>query len=209
MNQKSIFSKLFVAALLGILATACNQLSPVTIKTHLPGLGDLPFGQLKPAIQTYTNSSYNFSFDYPEDFTFVTPTYGNLKEEIVQVQMGNKSYPKTNFDDAAVSVSTSFAKSQADCLKLPSTASAKDSFSNPQTINGVTFYSVKGSDAGAGNLYQSHIYRTYKNSNCLELNQTVHTSNINNYPAGTVTEVDQTQIQKELDQILQSFQFIN
>jgi hypothetical protein len=191
--KRTVLKILFASGIV-VFAAACNQQPPAV--------------QTSPQVpQRYTNSSYDFSFTYGNDVTFVTPTYGNLSNQVVQVNIGNEAYPKTNFDDAAFTVSEAYAKTQADCLALPSTAVDKNPFTTTQSINGVTFYTSKGSDAGAGNLYASTIYRTYHDTDCIELTETIHTSQIGNYPAGTVTAIDVAPIQAELDTILNSFTF--
>ena len=162
-----------------------------------------------PTTQTYSNATYGFSFTYPVGLNFVTPTYANLQDKVVQVQIPQNQYPNTNFGDAAFAVSASSAKDLADCLKKSQTPENGDGFKTKTTINGVDFYMTSSSGAGAGNLYESKVYRTVKSTGgaCIELDETIHTSNIGNFPAGTVTEVDKADVQSKLDSILNSFQF--
>lgn len=197
-------SKVLLFGGIALFAAACNAKAPVS-----PAVPITPPSSMDMTSQTYTNSSYNFSFTYGDDFSFVTPTYGNLANQVVQVQLGNSAYPKTNFSDADFTVSQDFAKTQAACLQLSSTAVSKDPFTTTDVINGVTFYTAKGGDAAAGNDYASNIYRTFRGTDCIELTETIHTGNIDNYPTGTVTAIDTTPIQAKLDQILNSFKFTN
>jgi hypothetical protein len=211
--MKYIIQNVVLAGSMMLFAVGCNQQPPAVLTTpqipqNASSGASSSSGSLSAATtQTYTNSTYNFSFVYGNDFTFVTPAYGSLLNQIVQVQMGNSDYPKTNFNDADFTVSQDYAKTQAACLALTGNANANGGFANQQTINGVTFYAKKGSDAAAGNEYASTLYRTYHGTDCIELTETIHTGNIDNYPAGTVTEVDTTPIQSELDHILNSFKF--
>ncbi len=155
--------------------------------------------------QTYKNSQYGFEFNYPNDFSFTDPTYANLKDKIVQVQIGKEGYPKTNFGDAAFSVSAEYAKDLTSCLKIEAPENG-DGFKSTKIINGKTFYVTSSTGAGAGNLYESKVYRTYNGTNlCIELNETVHTSNIGNYDPGTVTEIDKGPIWQRLEGISDSF----
>ena len=68
---------------------------------------------------------------------------------------------------------------------------------------------TNSSGAGAGNFYESKVYRTIKNTGgiCIEISETIHTSNIGNYTPGTVTQVKQSDVQATLDPIVQSFKF--
>jgi len=189
--------------LLALTAAACNQSSNSNQSNN-----NTPPPSSTPNTQTYTNSTYGFEFTYPTNLQFVTPTYSNLQDKIVQVQIPQSQYPGTNFGDAAVAVSAQNAKDLAACLKLTPPENG-DGFKTKVTINGVDFYMTKSTGAAAGNLYESNIYRTVKSTNgaCIEISETVHTSNIGNYPAGTVTEVNKSEIQSKLDSILQSFKF--
>src|SRR6185369_8624220 len=146
---------------------------------------------VQPTTQTYTNATYGLQFQYPLYMNFVTPTYANLTDKVVQAQIPQTQYPGTNFGDAAFAVSASAAKNLADCLKQ-SPPENGDGFKTKVSINGTDFYMTKSSGVGAGNLYESKIYRTVKSTGgaCIELNETIHTSQIANYPAGTVTAVD-------------------
>jgi hypothetical protein len=63
------------------------------------------------------------------------------------------------------------------------------------------------SDAGAGNFYESHLYRTLQDNECFEFEQLIHTTNVQNYPEGTVTEVDKAPVWQSLDAIVNSVTF--
>lgn len=156
----------------------------------------------------YKNVQYNFQFNYPQEFNFTTPNYANLADKIVQLELPQSAYPKTNFGDANFYASAVYAKSSEECLKL-NLPEGSTGFSDTDkvTINKVGFYETSGNGAGAGNFYESKIYRTYHNDFCFEIGETIHTSNIENYTPGTVTEVDKNPIWQKLDGILQSFAF--
>ena len=156
-------------------------------------------------LQTYKNTTYNFIFNYPDSVSFVTPTYSNLEEKILQLQIPQSDYPKTNFGDAAFSVSTTYAKDLADCLAKNSPENS-DGFKTPIKINDATFYKTSSSGVGAGNLYEATNYRTLTGTGtCIELVETIHTANIANYTPGSVTQVDKVNVQTRLDHILNTF----
>lgn len=157
-------------------------------------------------LQNYKNSAYNFQFDYPATFALTDPNYGNLENKIVQVQLLSGAYPKTNFDDAAFTVSRKTAKSLSECLTM-NEPEGGTGFKNGTTVNGIKFYTTTGNGAGAGNYYETKIYRTFASSECFEIVETIHTSNIGNFDPGTVTEINKTPIWTELDNILSTFNF--
>jgi hypothetical protein len=157
--------------------------------------------------QTYKNSTYGFEFNYPEDAFFKTSNYGLLQDKVVELGISQNDYANTNFGDAAFSVSASYAKSLENCLAMNAPESGDD-FKIEKQINGISFHMTKSTGAGAGNIYDSTIYRTLVgNQTCIELNETIHTSNIGNYPAGTITEVNKAEVQSNLDRILNTFKF--
>jgi|GEM_PF-2795225 len=159
-------------------------------------------------LQTYKNNSYGFSFMYPSALGFVIPSYPNLEDKIVQLQIPQSDYPRTNFGDAAFSVSAVYTKSLEACLAAANTPENGDGFKSTKEINGLTYYYTKSAGAGAGNLYESTIYRVLVGGQlCVELNETIHTGNIGNFPSGTVTEVDKSAVQTRLDDILNTFKF--
>lgn len=156
-------------------------------------------------MQTYHNSSYGIEFQYPETMQFVTSTYAMLDNKVAELQIPQTDYPNTNFGDAAFSVSTVSATSLDQCLKMNAPENG-DGFKTQTNVNGRTFYMTKSSGAAAGNRYDSTVYRTLVNQTCYELLETIHTSAIENYPAGTVSSVDPTPIQAKLDSVLNTFQ---
>jgi len=157
--------------------------------------------------QTYKNTTYNFSFLYPNGFSSVPVTYANLGTQIVQVQLDSAAYPKTNFVDAAFTVSTATANSEKNCLSM-NQPEGSNGFKTSKTINGVKFYQTNGQGAGAGNFYETRTYRTFRSPNkCFELNTTIHTANIANFKPGTVTEVDKKPIWDKLESIVSTFKF--
>lgn len=190
-------------AALALLAAGCNQSSP---QPRDNSLDNQPPIERRSDKETYRNATYGFEFAYPADMAFVTPSYASLQDKIVEITTKSNLYPETNFGDAAFSVSAQYARTLPACLALGH--NDPEFGKEPITINGVNFYLAKTTGAAAGNLYQSTLYRTLAGkATCLELMETVHTTNIGNYEPGTVTEVDQGPIKERLDGILNSFKF--
>ena len=205
MIMKNIFHAKIVGllALTFLLAAACNsQVVQMTPPTQTPP------PPATPVLQTYRYQPYGFEFKYPADWVFNDPSgYANLQDKIVQVELSKDAYPKTNFDDAAFTVSAQFAPTLAACLAFPANATGNAGFKATQVINGIIFYTAQGNGAGAGNFYESHDFRTLHGGICIEIDETLHTSNIANFDPGTVTEVNHDQIFQRLDQLLMTFKF--
>jgi hypothetical protein len=193
--------KKIIVLLIGItmVASSCNN-KPDTNTTNPP-----PPPASTPSMQTYNYAPYNFEFQYPAEFVFTQPNYANLSEKIVQVQLQQNAYPGTNFVDAAFAVSAQSTASQSVCLALPA-GESNSGFKDNQTVNGVVYSKATGSGAAAGNLYESRIYRVWRNNICFELTETLHTGNLGNYPPN-ILAVDKGQVWQELDSILTTFKF--
>jgi hypothetical protein len=159
--------------------------------------------QPPPNTSEVNDNKYRFAVDIPDSFERVTPTYGNLADQIIQAQTPRTAYPDTNFVDAAFNVSAEPSPTLLDCLDR---GENKESFKNTQYINGAIFYKQESKEAAAGNIYDSRMFRIYDNGNCIELQETVHTGNIANYE-NDVKEVDSRKVWEELDKVLYTFRF--
>jgi hypothetical protein len=188
---------LFLAGI-AMIASACNN-NQNTNTTNPP-----PPAQT-PVMQTYRYAPYEFEFQYGSEFAFTEPNYANLGTKIVQVQLPQTTFSGTNFVDAAFSVSAQNANLQNVCLGFDA-AENVSAFNTTQVINGVTYYKATGSGAAAGNLYESRIYRSWRNNTCFELVETLHTGNLGNYPPNIVA-VNKDQVWERLNEILSTFQF--
>lgn len=199
--MKKIFLLGGVLAVITLIGASCpsNGAPNVTPPTTTPPT-------TSSATQTYKNGTYGFEFQYPVNMVFVTPNYTLLQDKILELQIPGNDYPDTNFGDAAISVSASFAPSTSSCLALDLPIS--NGFKVQRDINGVTFNVATSTEAAAGNLYDSTIYRALVGGQlCVELKETIHTGNIANYPSGTVSEVNKKVVQNQLDSILNTFKF--
>jgi hypothetical protein len=158
--------------------------------------------------KTYADQGYGFSFQYPEASVLEEPTItffdGAVVAQLAQVSFPRELYPKTNLVEALFTVNSA-RLSPLNCTSqftVPPSGDAKQ-----VQISGNPFTFVKVSDAGAGNLYESRVYRGERGDTCFEIMLTIHTGNIGNYTAGSVTEVDKIKVWSKLTQILNSFKF--
>ncbi len=168
-------------------------------------------------LQTFTDQSQTFSFSFPSAFSLFGNTDGytqSWSEQatttgmlLAEIDIPKSYVPGTNFGDAKFTVGTSADPSAvATCLSYP--AGGPVSSSTPVTINGVAYQKVSYGDAGAGNRYDTESYRTIRDNQCWAIEYTIHYSVFENYPPGAVTRFDEAPLTATLDQVAQSFTFL-
>lgn len=198
--------KLALLSIILFLFAGCNSRSYTQNQSTIKNSQN-PTQSLENQTQTYRNGTYGFEFQYPTNMLFVTPSYAHLQDKIVELQIPQGTYPKTNFVDAAFSVSASYSKSLADCL-AQNPPEGTDGFKTKATIGGQIFYKTKSYGAAAGNRYASAVYRALLGTQtCIELNETIHTADIHLFTPGTAAGIDANQVSKKLDNILNTFKF--
>ena len=168
--------------------------------------------------KTFVDESNVFSFKYPNAFAIVGTAPGYSTSWMVnatssgmllaEVQLPATAMPKTNFVGANFTVGVSSDPAAVgQCLTYNPTGGPKSPPKNA-TIAGLEFVKFTSSDAGAGNFYDTTSYRIIRDGQCYAIEYTIHSGNIGNYPKGTVTAFNETTIAAELDQIAQSFKFL-
>ncbi|MDB5189807.1 MAG: hypothetical protein JWN49_133 [Parcubacteria group bacterium] len=166
---------------------------------------------------TFTDQGHTFSFSYPSDFTASGAGIGYTQEwmsnatttglVLAKLTLPRSFQSSTNFSEAKLTVGTSAdAAAVASCLTDTTGTSVSKS---TVTINGTTYTKFVGSDAGAGNLYQTTSYHTKRNSQCYVVEYTIHSTNIGNYsPDQGIKEYDSVKVNALLDSVVQSFKFL-
>ena len=201
--------KIILIASILLLAAGCVKEQPAQVINY-PTPTPTPVVTPTPVTndwQTYNYLPNNFTFNYPKDFGFTQVSTVFLSERIVQLEPLENKYPNTNYVGSSFAIGTGFAKTAAECLV--SQSNGKSLMSNaPVVVNGLGFYKDQSNGVGAGNIYNSTIYRAWQNSLCVEMVLTIHTGNIANYPTESkVAEVDQTKPMAVLEQIMQTVKF--
>jgi membrane-bound inhibitor of C-type lysozyme len=152
--------------------------------------------------KTFTDNGNTFSFAYSPDLNASGAGIGYTQEwmsnatttglVLAKLTLPKSFQPNTNFSEAKLTVGTSADPSAiASCLTDTTGTSVNKS---TVIINGTTFTKFVGSDAGAGNLYQTTSY---------------HTTNIGNYsPDQGIKEYDSAKVNAVLDSVVQSFRFL-
>ncbi len=170
---------------------------------------------------TFTDSAKTFSITHPKDFILVAGGAKNAKVPTQQWMSGatvkgsvlatvyipRAFQPKTNFGEATVNVGVSSDKIAILSCTSPQPNAGQIAIGSTN-INGVNFSIISSTDAGAGNLYDITSYRTVYKNKCYNIETTVHSMNIGNYPTDQgINAYDKDAVQKVLDDVVNSFTF--
>lgn len=187
------------------------SVSTTTVSTGTGGTATTPPDDTS-AWQVYGTAL--FTIRYPDIFTvnqisagdeWRTGANGDAGTLDFSLTLPKSFEPGTNFGDAKLTVGHSAnTASVADCLK-PDASGGPGTSMTTRVINGVTFTVFTSSDAGAGNLYDTTSYRTVQNKTCVAVEYTIHYSQFANYPAGSITQFDETKVQAKLDSVVDTF----
>lgn len=169
--------------------------------------------EIIPGIRSflYENPEFGFKLWYPEGSAmrqegfegFLRVTSGGANA--VGIFLANSLFAGTNLDEAAVSVGASSDPAAiANCDKA---ADPEEKSGGAVIINGIAFNSFNAVGVGAGNIYESKIYRTVRNGSCYEIVEILHSGNIGNYPSGTAAEFDKPKFSGILEKIARTFVF--
>lgn len=222
-SAMTTFGKLLVIALLLIIVSLAALLWITPGKVHTPQQTTETTQTSTDATQvasttqpapitddkTYTNKNLSFSVMYPSvavpspvDFTsFLTLTQSPLASFTLPRSM----FEGTNLGDAGVYVG---ASAKPNAITSCGSAATGETAAGTETINGADFSVFSASDAGAGNFYESKIYRRLENGWCVELVELLHSTNIANYAQGTVKAFDKPYFGGILDSIVHTYKSI-
>jgi hypothetical protein len=176
-----------------------------------------PLDVQKSAFNTFTDLDNQFDFKYPKAY-LLGPTdgsgsqnyFGRTGETEAVVILPGDLFPKTNFAESYVTVAQdSTVKNAEDCKKFSNGGAQMAADKSQANSLGINFSSAEFSGAAAGNQYETRLYRIFHAGTCFEISTTLHTTNIGNYPPGSVEEVDKQSAWAKLVQILNSFKFID
>jgi hypothetical protein len=158
-----------------------------------------------PVNHTYATST--FSIVYPDGYT-VNEAYAyqgvpNKPIPGVKFVIPGTTATGTNLSlDSGVSVeSLPRAKACTGDIYIYQNVKAHD-----LTIGSTTWSVASTSDAGAGNFYEEEVYALKDSKPCTAVRYLIHSTNIDNYPAGTVTAFNRDSLVRDFDSIRDSLQ---
>ena len=156
----------------------------------------------------YNNSATGLSLTYPDTFAPAISVVGNYKinPELALHFIDSKAYDKTNLSEVYLFVSSaSDAQTVSTCTEPNQSGGGPEQIIGNEIVNGFTFVHSTSEGAGAGNYYEQEIYRMVNKNVCYEVIYFTHSTNIGNYPPGTVTEFDSDAITKKLYGVFSTF----
>ena len=156
----------------------------------------------------------NFSFTYPADFTEQKPSVASWRSDsstpgelFKTVYIPESFAPQTNFSEAWFTVGRSDDKEAVSSCLEDAKVSPAATFKSV-TINEVPFVRATYGDGAAGNFYYTTSYRTVRDNTCYNLEHTIHSTNVQNYPPEMgIVKYDEEQVKAVLENMAQSFRF--
>jgi hypothetical protein len=168
-----------------------------------------------PGYAIFTKGDGSFSFAFPTNFDVASTsrdlapgwsapvsTAGMVLAKLV---IPKEFEPGTNFSDATFTVGKSADPAAvASCLKTLAGAQA----TTTTYLGEDKFTKLEFTGAGAGNIYETTSYRILRGDSCWAVEYTIHSTNIGNYPPGTVDEYDEAMVTRALEEVARSFRFL-
>lgn len=199
MTARSRFPQMALATSVALALTACDGNSS----------NDTPRPAQQPPTgwRTYGDTKLGFSIAYPEkwrvDLTHVYPTpIDDARLVGVAFIIPSKLAAHTNLStDTYLSVeSVPSASSCKASAFLSTTDTERDE--DQRTLH----WSVAtAGDAGASNFYDETVYALKDSHPCLGIRYFIHSTNVDNYPAGTIRQFDKAGLVRWLDRIRSTF----
>ena len=176
--------------------------------TSTPTPESPPVTQMPPVDEpvTYASSTMKISLTYPKDFT-LDESYVNTSVNPNKPILGVKlTIPLTMATGTNLSQDSGISVEQLPRAKICSGDIFLAANVKPQKItDGTVTYSVAtSSGAGAGNLYEEAVFALDGSSPCTAVRYFIHSTQIANYPPGTVVAFDRTALLAAFDTIRRS-----
>ncbi len=163
-----------------------------------------------PTTATYASSTLGYSFEYPNSYTLDESyeyAFSDTKSIAgVAVSVGTTATGTNLSADTRVSVEQlpRAAVCTADIFIIDNVTAS----SVTDTENGTRYSLATTSGAGAGNFYEEAVYAIPDSKPCTAVRYSVHSTNIGNYPLGTVREFDYAALLTEFNAIRRSLKLV-
>ena len=162
--------------------------------------------QIPAAAATSSYANAAFSIVYPADFS-VDPSFANTEVSEKKPIAGVKfSIPGTMATGTNLAADTFLSVEQLPRAKLcTGDIYLKQNVKSTKIADGnVTYSLATTSSNAAGNIYEEYVYALPASSPCTAVRYSIHSTDIHNYPPGTVQEFDHTKLLSIFDDIRRS-----
>ncbi len=158
---------------------------------------------------TYTDVAHGFSISYPKDATIEKENFegflARTKTGAIGIRLPENLFTGTNLGEAGVFIGVNKdADAVSNCTKI---VDSEEQVAGTAKLDTTSFTVFNAVGVGAGNTYESKIYRAVHAGACYEIVELLHSGNIYNYTPGTVKEFDKAKFLDVLEGITKTFQF--
>lgn len=167
-----------------------------------------PAPQQPPVVdttRTYASTTLGLSLEYPNDYT-ADESYTNTSVSPTKPIMGVKfTIPASMATGTNLSADSGISIEWLPRARLCTgdiylAANVKSAV----VTEGVTYSVASSTEAAAGNRYEEVVYAIASSTPCTAFRYFIHSTNIDNYPAGTVREFDRAALIRQFDDIRRS-----
>lgn len=160
--------------------------------------------------QMFKYDSVDIGLSYSDQFApanFLPSLNSKTNVQFTLQMIDTSSYINTNLGEAYFVFGSSTDASVVSTCTEPNQSGGGLEVSNGNaTFNGYNFTYSTASDAGAGNIYNQHIYRILDHGICYEVIYFIHSANIGNFSPGVVKEFDLQDLMQKFNEILSTIQ---
>ncbi|MDD5110241.1 MAG: Ser-Thr-rich GPI-anchored membrane family protein [Patescibacteria group bacterium] len=161
--------------------------------------------------EVYHDGTVGFTVRYPAEYSLNTAyAYQGLGpgKDIhgVKFTIPTSTAAGTNLSSFDTGVSVEIIPATADC----NAGLFLDREVNPQAVtdNGTDYSFASSTEGAAGNLYEEDVWALPGTNPCLAVRYLIHSTNIGNYPEGTITEFNRTGLIDQFDKIRQTLVYV-
>ena len=159
----------------------------------------------------YRDPQYAFSIYYPSTALLTSDNIGGFlpltQSPVIGFSLNSDMFQGTNLGEAGVYIGATTSPGIVSSCVSPSSSAGETTATSSISIGGSQFSEFDSTGVGAGNIYEEKAFRTVENGACLEIVELLHSSQIANYPAGSVVAYDHAKFSGILDAMVGTFAF--